>query len=74
MEPALGLVVLWFLPIAISAIVAESHGRSAHYAWWAVALGWLGAFIAIFLILAQGDNRHAPAAGSGVGDSRSVLP
>ena len=60
MELVLVLVLLlWVAPIAVVFIVAGSRGRSGHYAWWAVGLGWLGAIIALILILLRAEKPKA---------------
>ena len=66
--PILLSVLVWGLPVFAIILVANSRGRSLHYAWW-VALSWPGAIIVIALILLQPDvaaaERRLPAAPPG---------
>ena len=57
MELAIVLILLlWVAPIAVIMSVAGSRNRSRHYGWWGFALGWLGAIIALILILVQREK------------------
>lgn len=51
------LGAFWLAPIAILITMADSKGRSKHFAWWAVGLGWLGFIIAAILIAGGGDRK-----------------
>lgn len=51
-------LALWLIPVGILLAMADSKGRSKHFAWWAVGLGWLGFLIAA-IIIASGGNRDA---------------
>jgi len=50
------LILLYVAPLLIVAQVAKSRGRSMHYLWWPVVLSWLGALIAIVVILVQQEK------------------
>ena len=52
MEILLILLFLWFLPVVVLCAMADSKGRSKHFGWWAVFLGWLGFLIAAIMIAA----------------------
>ena len=52
MEILLILLFLWFLPVVVLCAMADSKGRSKHFGWWAVFLGWLGFVIAAIMIAA----------------------
>ena len=50
-------LVLWLTPVAILIFMAKSKGRSLHFAWWAVFLGWIGFLVAAIIIAAGADPR-----------------
>lgn len=50
------VLLLWVAPIVVIVLVAESRNRSKHYGWWGVGLGWVGAIIALILIVVQREN------------------
>lgn len=50
------ILVLWVAPMVVTYYVAKSRNRSGHYAWWAFALGWLGAIIAMVVVLVQAEK------------------
>lgn len=45
------LAVMYFGPIVVVGYVARSHDRSPHFMWWPAVLGWIGAVIALFILL-----------------------
>ncbi len=51
------VLLFWILPVRILIQMAGSKGRSKHFAWWAVGLGWLG-FIVAAIIIAAGSSRQ----------------
>ena len=60
MEVLLVLVLIfWLLPVVLVYFIADSRGRSAHYVWWPIVLGWLGAVIAACVILVQAERPSA---------------
>ena len=52
----LSILLFWIAPIALTIAIASSRGRSAHYGWWAVGLGWVGAIIGIVVVLVQAER------------------
>lgn len=59
------IVLLWILvPTVIVALLARNRGRSLHWAWWSVFLGWIGAVIAIIALVSKDriepELAHAP--------------
>ncbi len=52
------VLLFWILPVWILIKMAGSKGRSKHFAWWAVGLGWVG-FVVAAIIIAAGAERRA---------------
>lgn len=50
------LIVFWVAPVVLVLLVANSRGRSGHYVWWPIFLGWLGGIIAAAVILVQAEK------------------
>ena len=44
------LAALYFVPIAAVWYIARRSGRSLHFVWWPVVLGWVGAVIALVML------------------------
>ena len=61
MELLIVLALLWLLPMLLVWKIAESRNRSGHYVWWAVVLGWVGAIIAMVVILVQAEKEPTAA-------------
>ena len=59
------LFVVYGAPFVLIWKVAESRNRSAAYCWW-VLLGWIGAVIAMAIILVQSEKPAPPAAPAAV--------
>ncbi len=51
-------LIFWGAAIVGLILIADNKGRSRHFAWWAVGLGWLGFIIAAVLILTGPDQRR----------------
>ena len=54
----IGWIVGWAIPVVILLAMANSKGRSRHFAWWALG-GWVGFLIAA-IIIAAGRPYIAP--------------
>ena len=52
-------LLMWLAPILVTAVVARSRGRSLLYILWPALLGWVGAAIAIIVVLVQAEKRRA---------------
>ncbi len=58
-EILLLLAILWLVPVGIIFAMADSKGRSKHFCWWPLLLGWLGLIVAAILIAAGGSRKPA---------------
>lgn len=55
------IVLLWMIvPAVIVALLAKNRGRSLHWTWWPVFLGWIGAIIAIIALVSKERIESAP--------------
>ena len=45
------LAAIYFGPIAVVGYVARRNDRSLHFIWWPAVLGWIGAVIALIIVL-----------------------
>ena len=60
LHPSIGsrnmeIFLLWIVvPVVVVGLLAHNRGRSLHWVWWAVFLGWIGAAIAIVALLSKG--------------------
>ena len=55
-------LIFWGLAIVALIVIAENKGRSRHFAWWAVGLGWIG-FIIAAVIMLTGPAQTRPGDG-----------
>ena len=58
MEILIFVLLLWLVPVAIVIGMARSKGRSKHFAWWPVLLGWLGFAVAAVMICAGASRKE----------------
>ena len=53
----IGAILGIAIPVVILMAIADNKGRSRHFAWWAVGLGWIG-FIIAAVIMLVGSTRE----------------
>ena len=55
---AAAVIAFWVAPTLILLAISDNKGRSMHFAWWGIGLGWLGLIIgAIIMLLGPRQQR-----------------
>ena len=53
------VLFVWLVPVLVLIAMANNKGRSKHFAWWGVGLGWLGLIIGAVILLTGPDRKSA---------------